>query len=209
MRCEKCGKILDKQILNYNGRFFCPDCAREMGMPDVASLASSAFRFFDNELNPFAPLMREQLEFSPTRSQIKCPKCGTTLKEFESTGNLGCIECYNTFNESVMRMLMRLQANTHYRGRTPGIASEPIEDDREMREVDVADIGSKTENEEEPAVQEKELVADENKLLKYANADIGMLTNDDLNEAIKLAVASEDYLLAAKFRDELRGREGV
>ena len=104
---------------------------------------------------------------------------------------------------------MRLQANTHYRGRTPGIASEPIEDDREMREVDVADIGSKTENEEEPAVQEKELVADENKLLKYANADIGMLTNDDLNEAIKLAVASEDYLLAAKFRDELRGREGV
>ena len=36
-----------------------------------------------------------------------------------------------------------------------------------------------------------------------------MLTNDDLKEAIKLAVASEDYILAAKFRDELKSREDV
>ena len=209
MRCERCGKIVDKSYVNYNNRFFCPECAREVGLPDAATLASSAFRFLDDGLTSFFPLMREQLEFSPTRSQIKCPKCGTTLREFESTGTLGCIECYNVFNESVMRLLMRLQADNTYRGRTPGMASEPLEDSFETREVDASDIGSNTETKEPEAAPSKEIAADENKLLKYSNADIGMLTNEDLNEAIRLAVASEDYLLAAKFRDELRSREGV
>ncbi len=209
MRCERCGKIVDKSYTNYNGRFFCPECAKELGLPDAATLASSAFRFLDDGLTSFFPLMREQLEFSPTRSQIKCPKCGTTLKEFEATGNLGCIECYNTFNESVMRLLMRLQADNHYRGRSPGIASEPMEDSKETKEIDAAEIGSNSESKEPEVSPAKEIAADENKLLKYSNADIGMLTNEDLNEAIKLAVAHEDYLLAAKFRDELRSREGV
>ncbi|MCR5617591.1 MAG: hypothetical protein K6F83_04820 [Clostridiales bacterium] len=209
MRCDKCGKPIGNHLIRINGMTLCEDCAREMGINEAA-LASSAFRLLDNELTSFLPpIMREQLEFSPTRSQIKCPKCGTSLKEFETSGNLGCIECYNTFNEAIMRLLMRLQANTHYRGRAPGILSEPITASREMKEVDVDEIGSKAESEEAQAPShEKESPSDENRLLKFANADIGMLTNQDLKEAIRLAVASEEYLLAAKFRDELNGREG-
>ena len=136
-------------------------------------------------------------------NEIKCPKCGTTLKEFESTGTLGCIECYNTFNESIMRLLMRLQATTNYTGRAPGIASETK---LSSRDIGLDEIGSKTETEHDPS---KDVATSESKLVKFANADIGMLTNEDLNEAIKLAVENEDYLLAAKFRDELRSREDI
>lgn len=203
MRCEKCGKALSNTIVRVNGTVLCEDCAREMGMP-VGDPLGGAFRLLDNDLTTFfPPIMREHLEFSPTRSQIKCPKCGTTLKEFESTGTLGCIECYNVFNESIMRLLMRLQATTNYSGRAPGIASE---NKITSREVNVDNISSKQESESQDQV--KDVATSESKLLKFANADIGMLTNEDLNDAIKLAVENEDYLLAAKFRDELRSREG-
>ncbi|MBO7449854.1 MAG: hypothetical protein J6U54_05745 [Clostridiales bacterium] len=206
IRCDKCGKPITNSMFNINGVTLCGECAREAGLID--NFMPSTLKFLDQEFSGFIPpIMREQLEFSPTRSQIKCPKCGTSLKEFESTGSLGCIECYNTFNESIMRLLMRLQANTHYRGRAPGIASESIPTSKDEKVVDLPTIN--VEEEASSEVQEKDNNMDAGKLLKYSNADLGMLTNDDLKEAIKLAVASEDYILAAKFRDELKSREDV
>ena len=209
MRCERCGKELTNRIIKINGITYCDNCARLMGYDRYLREPSDILG------NPFAPLdqiassLLQMSELDFGNSALSCPKCGMSLRDFERKGRLGCIECYNTFNESVMRLLMRLQADNHYRGRTPGIASEPLDDIKETREVDATEIGSNIETKEAESAPSKEIVADENKLLKYSNADIGMLTNEDLNEAIKLAVANEDYLLAAKFRDELRSREGV
>jgi hypothetical protein len=42
---------------------------------------------------------------------------------------------------------------------------------------------------------------------KLEKADLGMLSDEDLQTAIKLAAENEDYILASKLRDELKGRK--
>ena len=202
MKCSRCGKDLVNKVYKYNTTILCEDCARELGLPDPLAMANNAMRLFNEEM--IFPQGFGELEFSPTKSQIKCPKCGTSLRDFEQTGMLGCIECYNTFNESIMRMLMRSQANTRYVGRAPG----NLPDSKKIGSFD--SIGY-TDDKERTIVpdktSEKQDANVEEKLAKYENSDLGMLSDDDLKEAIKLAVAKENYMLAARFRDELKGRE--
>ena len=38
-------------------------------------------------------------------------------------------------------------------------------------------------------------------------ADLGMLSDEDLEKGIKLAAEAEEYKLASKLRDELKGRK--
>jgi hypothetical protein len=59
--------------------------------------------------------------------------------------------------------------------------------------------------EEAPAPAAEEDAA--GKLEKLAKADLGMLSDEDLESGIKLAAANEDYILASKLRDELKGRK--
>ena len=202
MKCDNCGRQIGNRIYRYNNSYLCPECARSLGVSDMISNTMSgamgAMKFLDSEILGVMPQVFNGLEFSPTRTQIKCPKCGTTLKEFESTGLLGCIECYNTFNDQIMRSLMKTQGNTEYIGRAPGVKADTSawkvavdNDDSEMSVESTVDSEHKNED----------------KLLRYENSDIGMLSDEDLKEAIKLAVEAENYLLAARFRDELKGRE--
>ena len=209
MKCDKCGNPIYNRLVRINNTTLCEDCARELGVGmDPAVLANSAMRILDNEMSGIFPSMMNSLEFSPTRTQIKCPKCGTTLKDFETTGLLGCIECYNTFNESVMRNLMKSQATTQYRGRAPQIPSEDIlnvedvQSDTTIREKDNTAAGQ-SESVQVHGINE---VDDDEKLKKYESSDFSSLSKDELMEAIKLSVAKENYMLAAKFRDELKGR---
>ena len=43
---------------------------------------------------------------------------------------------------------------------------------------------------------------------KLLKADLGMVDDDDLHEAMLQAAAAEDYVFAAKLRDELKSRKG-
>lgn len=198
MKCERCGNPIGNKIYRYNNTILCPDCAKELGMPDVMP---SAFKMFESDIMNVIPQVFGNLEFSPTRSQIKCPKCGTSLKDLEMNGFLGCIECYNTFNDQISRALMRTQANVEHLGRKPGVVSDSssLKKVTEVKDFDVEELKA--------AAAEEESI-NEDKLSRLANSDLGMLSDEELKDAIKLAVETENYLLAARFRDELKGREG-
>ena len=55
---------------------------------------------------------------------------------------------------------------------------------------------------------ESESVSSAEMLEKLAKADLGMLSDEELKNGIKLAAENEDYVLASKLRDELKGRNG-
>lgn len=204
MRCSNCGREITNKIIRINGVLLCENCARLSGSDQFMD----PLKFFDNELpNMLSPLMSE-LEFSPTRTQIVCSKCGTSLRDLESGRKLGCIECYNTFNESIMRALMRTQANTAYKGRKPGDASEfvketSIEKSSQSKEgpsiLDTAEKQTKEPEQKTPAPEK-------NILEEVRNADLSQVSVEDLNKAMQCAIEIEDYSLAAKIRDEIKGR---
>ena len=202
MRCNRCGKELITGVYRYNTSTYCEDCAKELGLPDPLAMANKMMSMFNDNLLNFG-----ELEFSPTKSQIKCPKCGTSLSDYEKTKAVGCIECYNTFNEVIVRDLMRAQASNSYSGRTPGQFPSS-----QFEAGGIKSAVNETKSDELPKAAEKQEANAENaevleKLARFEKADPGMLSDDDLKEAIKLAVSTENYMLAARLRDELKGRE--
>lgn len=215
MRCERCGKELTNRIIKINGVTYCDNCARLMGydryLRDPADLMG----------NPFAPLdqiassllQMNELDFG--NSTLKCPKCGMTLREFENEGRVGCIECYNTFNDNIVREMFKQQGNSEYAGRLPnqsadiGDSNQPIIREQKTAPATIpAETAPKAEapKEEKPAETKKpEKGALTIEQLK--KADLGMLSDEDLEKGIKLAAEVEEYILASKLRDELKGRK--
>ena len=128
-----------------------------------------------------------------------------TLRDVESSGQVGCIECYNVFNETILKTILKRQGSSDYLGRNPGDEIVIPEESEQMAAEDAADEGKK---EQQPVPEKKPAGKKKDILEKIKNADLGMVSDEDLMEAMKLAAEKEDYDLAARFRDELNSRKG-
>ena len=217
MRCERCGKELTNRIIKVNGTVYCENCARLMGydrfLRDPAELMG----------NPFAPLdqiassLMQMNELDFGNSTLTCPKCGMTLREFENDSRVGCIECYNTFNDNIVREMFKQQGNTEYIGRMPAQSADTETETEEIPQIrNTTGIDSKTakpeaaetkETEKAEPVPEKKTEKGELTLEQLMKADLGMLSDEDLEKGIKVAADAEEYKLASRLRDELKGRK--
>ena len=215
MRCERCGKELTNRIIKINGITYCENCARIMGydrfLRDPSDIMS----------NPFAPLdeiassLMKMSELDFGNSTLTCPKCGMTLREFENDGRVGCIECYNTFNDNIVREMFKQQGNSEYAGRLPGQTAATNTETKAVqapKTVKKKAVEAKSEVEAEDDNKEKvkaEAATEKSGLTvdKLMKADLGMLSDEDLEQGIKIAAEAEEYRLASKLRDELKGRK--
>ena len=217
MRCERCGKELTNRIIKINGVTYCENCARLMGydrfLKDPADFLGNPF----SQLDEIASSLMQMNELDFGNSTLTCPKCGMTLREFETEGRVGCIECYNTFNNNIVREMFKQQGNSEYAGRLP---AQSADTDAETSDVPQAkkkaaapksiemEISDKA---EEPVKETKAPAAKAAKggltLDQLMKADLGMLSDEDLEKGIKVAAEAEEYKLASKLRDELKGRK--
>ena len=219
MRCERCGKELTNRIIKINGVTFCEDCARLMGydrfLRDPSDIMS----------NPFAPLdqiassLMQMSELDFGNSTLTCPKCGMTLREFENEGRVGCIECYNTFNDNIVREMFKQQGNSEYAGRLPAqeadtdVKTSEVSRIKKTMRPQIEAVKTETPEDKGPA-QEEPARKEEKKAEKggltidqLKKADLGMLSDEDLAKGIKVAADAEEYKLASRLRDELKGRK--
>ena len=219
MRCERCGVELTNKIIKINDVPYCENCARIMGygkfLRSPEEMLGSAFSPFDEIASSI--MQMNELDFG--NSALSCPKCGMTLRDFERKGRLGCIECYNTFNDHIVKEMFKQQGESTYGGRMPAQTAELSGIESGAPSAPKSDVPAEKlpVNEEEKAVEaaaesEAEETADLKtqaleKLAKFEKADLGMLSDEDLQTAIKLAADNEDYVLASKLRDELKGRK--
>lgn len=217
MRCERCGVELTNKIIKINDVAYCENCARLMGygkfLRSPEEMLGSAFSPFDEIASTI--MQMSDLDFG--NSALSCPKCGMTLRDFEKKGRLGCIECYNTFNDYIVKEMFKQQGESTYGGRMPGNTAElpgiekisapasKKEEDSNAEEVNEEAVETVAKEAETPAPEAEEKGAE--LLEKLAKADLGMLSDEELENGIKLAAAHEDYILASKLRDELKGRK--
>jgi len=186
MRCSRCGRpIPNNNFTRINGAYFCNDCAADMG-----------FSFFNMNFNSLDGLQQalkamDGLEFA--NNAVECSTCGTTLRDFETTGKLGCISCFNTFSNEIARRMLKLYGSDEYVGRLPG---EPIE----------YEYDKIPESSDKPAAADKPKAKDI--VDRIAKADFGTLSDEQLEDALKKAVEKEDFTLAARLRDEINLRKG-
>ena len=59
-------------------------------------------------------------EAEDASADLVCPNCGATYKEFQKSGMLGCVHCYQAFKKPLEPLLMRVHGNTQHAGRIPG-----------------------------------------------------------------------------------------
>ena len=220
MRCERCGKELTNRIIKINGITYCDNCARLMGYDRYLRDSTDILG------NPFAPLdqiassLLQMSELDFGNSTLTCPKCGMTLREFENEGRVGCIECYNTFNDNIVREMFKQQGNSEYAGRLPSQSADTDAESKEVTQIKkpepsvkkieaVADKPAAPEVKEEKAKTDNTPKAEKGSLTidQLKKADLGMLSDEDLEKGIKLAAEAEEYILASKLRDELKGRK--
>ena len=218
MRCERCGVELTNKIIKINDVPYCENCARLMGygkfLRSPEEMLGSAFSPFDEIASTI--MQMSDLDFG--NSALSCPKCGMTLRDFEKKGRLGCIECYNTFNDYIVKEMFKQQGESTYGGRIPGRTAELSElgkaDDTETgrdepaKEKEVKEETIETVREENREDDAEKEAGSAELLARLAKADLGMLNDDELENGIKLAAENEDYILASKLRDELKGRKG-
>lgn len=228
MRCSRCGAQIGNSFVKVNGTLLCDNCARDLKIDDVfkrqTDMFNQAFPSLDVFPNVFS--LGSELEFANTK--IRCPRCGTSLRDIESGGQLGCIECYNTFNESIMKNLLKRQGSSEYMGRKPGetavinLEEDSAEDTDEKTETKpkarkttkaAADKDAKEAEKAEPKVEtidkkEETKAEDKDILEKLKKADLGTVPDDMLEQGMKKAAEVEEYDLAVKLRDELKSRKG-
>lgn len=218
MRCARCGVELTNKIIKINDVPYCENCARIMGygkfLRSPEEMLGSAFSPFDEIASTI--MQMNELDFG--NSALSCPKCGMTLRDFEKRGRLGCIECYNTFNDYIVKEMFKQQGESTYGGRLPGQSAEMknIKTDAlsEAKKEETSEAKAEPEAKESSEVKEPAnsaesgSVSSADKLEKLAKADLGMLSDEELENGIKLAAENEDYVLASKLRDELKGRNG-
>ena len=217
MRCERCGKELTNRIIKINGITYCDNCARLMGYDRYLREPSDILG------NPFSPLdqiassLMQMSELDFGNSTLTCPKCGMTLREFENEGRVGCIECYNTFNDNIVREMFKQQGNSEYAGRLPNQSADTNATSEEVEKVSRKELESGPVKEAEPKdaepakteAKEPEKQPEHSGLTidQLKKADLGMLSDEDLEKGIKLAAEVEEYILASRLRDELKGRK--
>ena len=188
MRCSRCGRqIPNNNFTRINGAYFCNDCAADMGF--------SFFNMNFNSLDGLQQALHAMNELDFANNAVTCSNCGMTLSEFENTGKLGCITCFNTFGNEVAKRMFRLYGSNEYMGTKPGERIEYEFDDASGEEMQIL---------EKKAPEKKtEDLADH-----MAKADLGTVSDEKLEQALKEAIAKEDFVLAARLRDEIRSRKG-
>ena len=215
MRCERCGKELTNRIIKINGVTYCENCARLMGydrfLRDPADIMGNPF----SPLDELASSLMQMSELDFGNSTLTCPKCGMTLREFENEGRVGCIECYNTFNDNIVREMFKQQGNSEYAGRIPAQSADTdakTEDVPQIKKIakpqqDTAKADAQKAEVQESAPAAKKSSKDGLTLDQLMKADLGMLSDEELEKGIKVAADAEEYKLASRLRDELKGRK--
>ena len=108
MNCDRCGKpSVYRSTFIVNGvsqtTNLCRECAIKEGVFSSNSL-------FDNMFSPFF----QDLKLESTKDVV-CPVCKTSLKEFRSTGLLGCPNCYETFIDEIKEIVNKIAPKTTHK----------------------------------------------------------------------------------------------
>jgi len=115
MLCESCNErdavvhlttIQNNQVTQLH---LCESCAAARGVETTVTSPK-------HPLGEFLQAVQQQIVV-PSTEGGRCTFCGTTLRDFRSTGRWGCARCYTTFEASMRELLRRVHGSSRHVGR--------------------------------------------------------------------------------------------
>lgn len=132
MLCEKCKQntATVHYQQNINGQMseyhLCEKCAHEMNLSPS----------FDNMFKGFLSGFSNPLSVGSSASHaLTCPECGFTFNDIQSSGRLGCAQCYSTFSKHMDSILKNIQGNCRHTGKFPQKAGAELRVERELESL--------------------------------------------------------------------------
>ena len=93
----------------------CDNCARELGLKEMNfSMPISFSSFLGDFFNDYSDTLLPSFMGTQT---TKCKKCGESFDEFLNSGEFGCSNCYDLFEDRITPILKNLQGSTKHTGR--------------------------------------------------------------------------------------------
>ena len=212
--------------------YLCDVCARELGIsmpsfPMTGKISSNPFSLLGNMFQSNLGLGADEINEKPS---YRCDQCSLTFEEFKKSGFLGCPSCYEAFSSQMDPVFSRTQMGNKHAGRKPGSKSTKGSTERTSAEdnfeIDLTDTGDLQDGAEKSAkVRGSDEVPSADKPAKKRKLSVRhsppALIDGESEELIALekqhidrlieekkaelaeAVSMEDYLKAAKIRDEI------
>ena len=134
MLCEICKKeeatvhltkVADQQVKKLH---LCEGCKEEMGV-DTESPSSITDLFPGG--NPDEPELT--MEESVPASLV-CPSCEMTKLHFKKSGRLGCVTCYETFEDELFPLIKAMHHSDRHTGKRPSrLSAKAVAQEELMR----------------------------------------------------------------------------
>lgn len=86
----------------------CEKCAAERGIETTVTPK--------HPLGDFLYAVQQQVS-NAQADAARCSFCSTTLRDFRSSGRLGCAHCYGAFEQSLRELLRKIHGNSRHAGR--------------------------------------------------------------------------------------------
>ena len=119
MLCQNCrtkeASVHFKRILNGEAveLHLCGDCAANLGYGDLFSgFGMDAGRLFGTAA-------RQSGIRNAGNRVLRCETCGFTLEDIAATSRPGCPDCYKTFEDKLLPLLLKLHGKAAYCGKLP------------------------------------------------------------------------------------------
>ena len=114
MLCNECGeregvvKVTKMESNSVTLEHLCEKCAAARGIETTVSMEKHPLSDF---------LSGVQQQAGAQADSARCTFCSTTLREFRSSGRLGCMHCYGIFEQSLRELLRKIHGNSRHSGR--------------------------------------------------------------------------------------------
>jgi protein arginine kinase activator len=131
MLCDNCKEreaIINLTQVEHDSKVtlhLCEQCAQQKGVETGGAVMKSPLGNFLGALGKGAALVPAGAD------GVRCPACGSSLRDFRDSGRLGCDQCYAAFNGHLRDLLRRLHGSSQHVGERydapgeAGSASDP------------------------------------------------------------------------------------
>ncbi|MCQ2482049.1 MAG: hypothetical protein MJ153_01005 [Clostridia bacterium] len=173
----------------------------------------SSISFGDNVYRSVKYSTTVMPELQMPNDNLTCPRCGTTIHNVQKNRRLGCINCYTVFEGQIAKLIKLTQPDTAYLGRTKGRDGIDVMEINSEEDISENVVNRTTETEvpsQSQAVSDNSSkeISNEEKLDKLRKADLGMLSDAEIEKNMKFAASQRDYVLAGRLKEELKSRKG-
>jgi protein arginine kinase activator len=116
MLCDNCKEreaIINLTQVEHDSKVtlhLCEQCAQQKGVETGGAVMKSPLGNFLGALGKGAALVPAGAD------GVRCPDCGSSLRDFRDTGRLGCDQCYVAFDAHLRDLLRRLHGSSQHVG---------------------------------------------------------------------------------------------